>query len=129
MATHAVTCSRSFCHRELIEVVLLQRGQKAHLEALIVPDEHAYIYTEGALYCVCVSAERDPSFNKKKLSVPFRTSLISPGGDCKRNWETAWIRSCASIDAIKAEKLRGGKRVSRPGLCRLVLSAREVFSV
>ena len=41
--THAMTGPRNFRHRELLEVVLLQRWQDAHLETLIVPDEHAYI--------------------------------------------------------------------------------------
>ena len=43
MMTHAMTCSWNLCHCELLEVVLLQRWQNAHFEALIVPDEHAYI--------------------------------------------------------------------------------------
>ena len=43
MMTHAMTCSWNLRHCELLEVVLLQRRQNAHFEALIVPDEHAYI--------------------------------------------------------------------------------------
>ena len=43
MTTHVMTGSLNFCHRELLEVVLLQRWQNARFEALIIPDEHAYI--------------------------------------------------------------------------------------
>ena len=32
-----------------------------------------------------------------KNVVPFKTSFISPGGDCNRNFEAAWIRSFWSI--------------------------------
>ena len=33
----------------------------------------------------------------RQFNEPFSTSLISPGGDCKRKFEAAWIRSVASM--------------------------------
>ena len=37
------------------------------------------------------------STSKRESTVPFRTSLISPGGDCRRNWETVSIRCSSSV--------------------------------
>jgi hypothetical protein len=36
-------CARNLSNRELLEVVLLQCGQNAPFETLVVPDEHAYV--------------------------------------------------------------------------------------
>ena len=49
--------------------------------------------------------------SKRESTVPFRTSLISPGGDCRRNWETVSIRCSSSVgDAM----LRSRRSKSEP---------------
>lgn len=85
---------RNLRHRELLEVILLERWKHPCFETLVVPDEHAYICTNrrGISDVILISS--------KVLNGPFSTSFISPGGDCKRNCETAWTRSSVVIDAM-----------------------------
>jgi len=40
---------------------------------------------------------------RKFFEIPFRTSLISPGGDCNRKLEAVAIRSVASIATVRLE--------------------------
>lgn len=85
---------RNLNHSELLEVILLESWKHPCFENLVVADEHAYICTNrrGISDVILISS--------KVLKGPFSTSFISPGGDCKRNCETAWIRSSSFIDAM-----------------------------
>jgi hypothetical protein len=85
-----MTFIRNVHNRELLDIVFPQSRKNAFLEQIIVRD-----YVADILRLTIHSSLRLPQ--EDKFNKPFSTSLISPGGDCKRKFEAAWIRSVASM--------------------------------
>ena len=83
-------CIRDIHNYKLLNIVFPQCRKNAFLEQIIVRNYVADIL-RTTIYSSLFLQQED-KFNK-----PFSTSLISPGGDCKRKFEAAWIRSVASM--------------------------------
>ena len=81
---------RNIYNRKLLDIVFPQCRENACFEHIIVRDYVADILKWTIHSWLCLQQE-------DKFSEPFSTSLISPGGDCKRKLEAAWMRSVASM--------------------------------
>jgi hypothetical protein len=74
-----MVCLRDIDCSKLLDIILLESWRDALLERLIVRDDVADIYVARLSWFPHV----------KEIAEPFKTSLISPGGDWRRKFETA----------------------------------------
>lgn len=79
---------------ELREIVLSECGQEAVFEDIVVVDDDTHIY--GVIRACLVRYVH--------VREPLRTSLISPGGDCRTKALATWMRSSESVMVFERER-------------------------
>ena len=103
---HLMLVPRHIGGGELREVVLYEHREDALLKRVVVADDVTDICMFQLVCYLCI-AERNQ---------PFKTSLICPGGDWRRNWEAAVI---CSMMIVVTESTSVSLRVSRTRACRI----------